>query len=206
MIATEALTTTPTKPMSTYAKCSSPDKYRGSKISRISTVCSTHSGFSGGATKLVNCLDKIVNNPPDKPISAASEYENNTFSAAEFIAEKKAFSDREREAADERKEYNNRVNPGVNIPEIIKDSFETQAKYYNESIHTNNNLTTKTPPPCWREGVVPINNSDDESKNVSINNLTLTTIIDYLSLAQSRGVFTLDEAAEIFDCVKPFKK
>ena len=44
--------------------------------------------------------------------------------------------------------------------------------------------------------------------DVPINdeNTALNVIVSFLSLAQKRGVFTFDESAKIWECIKMFQK
>ncbi len=37
-------------------------------------------------------------------------------------------------------------------------------------------------------------------------NIALNVMVSFLSLAQKRGVFTLDESAKIWECIKMFQK
>jgi hypothetical protein len=37
-------------------------------------------------------------------------------------------------------------------------------------------------------------------------NIALNVMVSFLSLAQKRGVFTLDESAKIWECIKMFQR
>jgi len=41
---------------------------------------------------------------------------------------------------------------------------------------------------------------------VSDENVALNLIVSFLNLAQKRGVFTIDESAKIWECIKKFQK
>lgn len=41
---------------------------------------------------------------------------------------------------------------------------------------------------------------------VTDENVALNLMVSFLSLAQKRGVFTIDESAKIWECIKKFKK
>jgi len=48
----------------------------------------------------------------------------------------------------------------------------------------------------------------DKLLKVEINNnenLALNVMVQFLEMAQKRGVFTLEEAAKIYECIKVFK-
>jgi len=42
--------------------------------------------------------------------------------------------------------------------------------------------------------------------NVTDENVALNVIVSFLSLAQRRGVFAMDESAKIWECIKRFQK
>jgi hypothetical protein len=42
--------------------------------------------------------------------------------------------------------------------------------------------------------------------NVENENIALNLLVSFLNLAQRRGVFTMDESAKIWECVKKFQK
>jgi hypothetical protein len=65
-------------------------------------------------------------------------------------------------------------------------------------METDNNLVNDTAPKPQKEVKlvdIPIN---DE-------NTALNMMVSFLSLAQKRGVFTLDESAKIWECIKIFQ-
>lgn len=41
---------------------------------------------------------------------------------------------------------------------------------------------------------------------ITDENVALNVIVSFLNLAQRRGVFTIDESAKIWECVKKFQK
>jgi hypothetical protein len=41
---------------------------------------------------------------------------------------------------------------------------------------------------------------------ITNENMALNVIISFVSLAQRRGVFTLEESAKIWECIKKFQK
>ncbi len=41
---------------------------------------------------------------------------------------------------------------------------------------------------------------------ITDENVALNIIVSFLTLAQKRGVFTLDESAKIWECIKKFQK
>ena len=57
---------------------------------------------------------------------------------------------------------------------------------------------------------VPVDEVKKEIKLVDVvitdENIALNVIVSFLSLAQRRGVFTIDESAKIWECVKKFHK
>ncbi len=66
-------------------------------------------------------------------------------------------------------------------------------------METDNNLVNDTAPKPQKEVKlvdIPIN---DE-------NTALNVMVSFLSLAQKRGVFTFDESAKIWECIKVFQK
>ena len=42
--------------------------------------------------------------------------------------------------------------------------------------------------------------------NVTDENVALNVIVSFLSLAQRRGVFAMDESSKIWECIKKFQK
>jgi hypothetical protein len=42
--------------------------------------------------------------------------------------------------------------------------------------------------------------------NVENENVALNLLVSFLNVAQRRGVFTMDESAKIWECVKKFQK
>jgi hypothetical protein len=44
------------------------------------------------------------------------------------------------------------------------------------------------------------------SVEVTDENVALNVIISFLTLAQKRGAFTIDESAKIWECIKKFQK
>ena len=42
--------------------------------------------------------------------------------------------------------------------------------------------------------------------NVADQNVALNLMVSFLSIAQKRGVFGLDESAKIWECIKKFQK
>ena len=66
-------------------------------------------------------------------------------------------------------------------------------------METDNNLVNDTAPKPRKEVKlvdIPIN---DE-------NTALNVIVSFLSIAQKRGIFTFDESAKIWECIKVFQK
>ena len=41
---------------------------------------------------------------------------------------------------------------------------------------------------------------------ITDENVALNVIVSFLTLAQKRGVYTLDESAKIWECIKKFQK
>ena len=41
---------------------------------------------------------------------------------------------------------------------------------------------------------------------ITDENVALNVIVSFLTLAQKRGVFTLDESSKIWECIKKFQK
>jgi hypothetical protein len=41
---------------------------------------------------------------------------------------------------------------------------------------------------------------------ITNENMALNVIISFVSLAQKRGIFTLEESAKIWECIKKFQK
>lgn len=60
------------------------------------------------------------------------------------------------------------------------------------------------------ENIPPIPPSNTETKLVDIQikdeNTTLNVMVNFLGLAQKRGVFSFDESAKIWECIKMFQK
>lgn len=56
----------------------------------------------------------------------------------------------------------------------------------------------------------PVPTQKNETRLVDIpirdENTALNVIVNFLSLAQKRGVFTFDESAKIWECIKMFQK
>ena len=57
------------------------------------------------------------------------------------------------------------------------------------------------------------NNIPSQQKNVKLvdvqvndENTALNVLVSFLTLAQQRGVFTFDESAKIWECIKVFQK
>jgi hypothetical protein len=65
---------------------------------------------------------------------------------------------------------------------------------------SNNIVMTETvPQPPQKEiKLVDIQINDE--------NIALNVMVSFLSLAQKRGVFTLDESAKIWECIKMFQR
>ena len=59
-----------------------------------------------------------------------------------------------------------------------------------------------TPPPSPE---VPVNEMRLVDIPVSNENVALKLMVSFLSLAQKRGTFTLDESAKIWECVQKFQ-
>ena len=58
-----------------------------------------------------------------------------------------------------------------------------------------------------------MNDTSTEKKEVKLidvpitnENVALNVIVSFLNLAQRRGVFSMDESAKIWECVKKFQK
>ena len=60
------------------------------------------------------------------------------------------------------------------------------------------------------DGKLNQNNLKNEIKLVDMEvkdeNIALNIIVNFLILAQRRGVFSFDESAKIFECIKMFQK
>ena len=86
-----------------------------------------------------------------------------------------------------------------NVSDSTNDTTEN-----NTTPPQENNLSTSSPPVQ--------NNSNDQGQvnllNVTVNNENdaLNVIIGFLSVAQRRGVFAINESAKIFECVKKFQR
>jgi hypothetical protein len=55
---------------------------------------------------------------------------------------------------------------------------------------------------------VPPQNNEVKLVDVPINdeNTALNVMVSFLSLAQKRGIFSFDESAKIWECIKMFQK
>jgi hypothetical protein len=61
---------------------------------------------------------------------------------------------------------------------------------------------TESPPPTAAPPQIKLTEVEiNGSENIALN-----LMVSFLGLAQRRGVFALDEAAKIFECVKVFQK
>ena len=60
------------------------------------------------------------------------------------------------------------------------------------------------------ENMPPVPQQTNEMKLVDIpirdENTALNVMVSFLGLAQKRGVFTFDESAKIWECIKTFQK
>lgn len=60
------------------------------------------------------------------------------------------------------------------------------------------------------ENIPPVPSQKNEIKLVDIQikdeNTALNVIVNFLGLAQRRGVFSFDESAKIWECIKIFQK
>jgi hypothetical protein len=66
-------------------------------------------------------------------------------------------------------------------------------------METDSNLVNDTAPKPQKEvKLVDITINDE--------NTALNVMVSFLSLAQKRGVFTFDESAKIWECIKVFQK
>jgi hypothetical protein len=66
-------------------------------------------------------------------------------------------------------------------------------------METDSNLVNDTAPKPQKEVKLVDIPIDDE-------NTALNVMVSFLSLAQKRGVFTFDESAKIWECIKVFQK
>lgn len=60
------------------------------------------------------------------------------------------------------------------------------------------------------ENMPPVASSKNELRLVDIEikdeNTALNVMVNFLGLAQKRGVFSIDESAKIWECIKMFQK
>lgn len=63
------------------------------------------------------------------------------------------------------------------------------------------------------ENIVTPENPSQQKKDVKLvdisitdENVALNVMVSFLSLAHKRGVFTLDESAKIWECIKTFQR
>lgn len=56
-------------------------------------------------------------------------------------------------------------------------------------------------PPSIEEAKAKLMSVEIENENVALN-----VIVSFLNIAQRRGVFSLDESAKIYECIKKFQK
>lgn len=60
------------------------------------------------------------------------------------------------------------------------------------------------------ENIAPVPPQNTEVKLVDIpirdENVALNVMVNFLGLAQKRGVFSFDESAKIWECIKTFQK
>ncbi len=54
-----------------------------------------------------------------------------------------------------------------------------------------------------QENPTPIKLTEIEVKD---ENVALNLLVSFISLAQKRGAFTIDESAKIWECIKKFQK
>ena len=74
-----------------------------------------------------------------------------------------------------------------------------------EYLDTCENVITKQPQPQTQE---PPQQKEFKLVDVPITdeNTALNVMVNFLSLAQKRGTFSLDESAKIWECIKVFQK
>ena len=75
-----------------------------------------------------------------------------------------------------------------------------------ENISLNTESLPPTPtPPTTPTPEAPLNEMRLVDIPVSNENVALNLMVSFLSLAQKRGSFSLDESAKIWECVKKFQ-
>lgn len=73
-------------------------------------------------------------------------------------------------------------------------------------VKENSSLVTESSPPApARAPEVPLNEMRLVDIPVSNENVALNLMVSFLSLAQKRGSFSLDESAKIWECVQKFQ-
>ena len=71
-------------------------------------------------------------------------------------------------------------------------------------VNENISLVTESSPPAPATEV-PLNEMRLVDIPVSNENVALNLMVSFLSLAQKRGSFSLDESAKIWECVQKFQ-
>ena len=73
-------------------------------------------------------------------------------------------------------------------------------------VKENISLVTESSPPAPAPATeVPLNEMRLVDIPVSNENVALNLMVSFLSLAQKRGSFSLDESAKIWECVQKFQ-
>ena len=73
-------------------------------------------------------------------------------------------------------------------------------------VKENISLVTESSPPAPSPAAeVPLNEMRLVDIPVSNENVALNLMVSFLSLAQKRGSFSLDESAKIWECVQKFQ-
>lgn len=72
----------------------------------------------------------------------------------------------------------------------------------------NITLTENTAPPVTQQQNVTPQQNEIKLVDVPIRdeNTALNVMVSFLSLAQKRGTFSIDESAKIWECIKMFQK
>jgi len=65
----------------------------------------------------------------------------------------------------------------------------------------NTSSQPQTQPPSIEEAKAKLMSVEIENENIALN-----VIVSFLNIAQRRGVFSIDESAKIYECIKKFQK
>ena len=77
----------------------------------------------------------------------------------------------------------------------------TSASSCSSSQHSTQQPPQLPQPPSIEEAKAKLMSVEIENENIALN-----VIVSFLNIAQRRGVFSLDESAKIYECIKKFQK